>query len=120
MEMWEDKYEYIPTREPIIIPELACVSEYMPWFRIHGKPYLLTAEERQRQILMMLGAFPNPFIYPNPYMYPFPSPMAGWSQWPSLAPFPVTPSRPLMYRPAGHEGLQEGPSGSSSFYQSPP
>ncbi|MBA0875575.1 hypothetical protein Goshw_003335, partial [Gossypium schwendimanii] len=52
MEMWEDKYEYIPTREPIIIPELACVSEYMPWFRIHGKPYLLTAEERQRQILV--------------------------------------------------------------------
>ncbi|MFQ6656282.1 hypothetical protein Gotur_026458 [Gossypium turneri] len=29
---------------------LACVSEYMPWFRIHGKPYLLTPEERQRQI----------------------------------------------------------------------
>ncbi|MBA0879228.1 hypothetical protein Goshw_004720 [Gossypium schwendimanii] len=35
-------------REPIIIPELACVLEYMPWFRIHGKPYLLSAEERQR------------------------------------------------------------------------
>ncbi|MBA0875683.1 hypothetical protein Goshw_007887 [Gossypium schwendimanii] len=50
MEMWEDRYEYIPTREPIIIPELACVPKYMPWFRIHGKPYLLMAEERQRQI----------------------------------------------------------------------
>ncbi|MBA0875827.1 hypothetical protein Goshw_002816, partial [Gossypium schwendimanii] len=37
-------------RESIIIPELACVSEYMPWFRIHGKPYLLLAEERQRQL----------------------------------------------------------------------
>ncbi|MFQ6658925.1 hypothetical protein Gotur_028010 [Gossypium turneri] len=29
---------------------LACVPEYMPWFKIHGKPYLLTPEERQRQI----------------------------------------------------------------------
>ncbi|MFQ6653110.1 hypothetical protein Gotur_024675 [Gossypium turneri] len=29
---------------------LACIPEYMPWFRIHGKLYLLTPEERQRQI----------------------------------------------------------------------
>ncbi|MFQ6656219.1 hypothetical protein Gotur_026422, partial [Gossypium turneri] len=48
MEMWEDKYKYLPTRELIIVPELACVPEYMPWFRIHGKPYLLTPEERRQ------------------------------------------------------------------------
>ncbi|MFQ6657619.1 hypothetical protein Gotur_027224 [Gossypium turneri] len=48
MEMWEDRYEYLPTREPIIVPELSCVPEYMPWFRIHGKPYLLTPEERRQ------------------------------------------------------------------------
>ncbi|MBA0875655.1 hypothetical protein Goshw_028570 [Gossypium schwendimanii] len=48
--MWEDRYDYIPTREPIIIPELASVPEYMPWFRIHGKSYLLSPEERQRQL----------------------------------------------------------------------
>ncbi|MBA0634339.1 hypothetical protein Godav_022024, partial [Gossypium davidsonii] len=47
-------------------------------------------------------------------------PMAGWSQWPGSAPFPITPSGSLMYRPVTHEGSQEGPSGSSSFYQSPP
>ncbi|MBA0575635.1 hypothetical protein Golob_023875, partial [Gossypium lobatum] len=46
----EDRYEYIPAMEPIIILELACVPEYMPWFRIHGKPYLLSVEERQRQL----------------------------------------------------------------------
>ncbi|MFQ6662757.1 hypothetical protein Gotur_030507 [Gossypium turneri] len=50
MKMWEDRYEYIPIREPIIVSELAFVPEYMPWFRIHGKPYLLTPKERQRQI----------------------------------------------------------------------
>ncbi|XP_052885240.1 serine/threonine-protein phosphatase 7 long form homolog [Gossypium arboreum] len=50
IEMWENRYDYIPTREPIIIPELACVPEYMPWFRIYGKPYLLSEEERRRQI----------------------------------------------------------------------
>ncbi|MBA0877633.1 hypothetical protein Goshw_012697, partial [Gossypium schwendimanii] len=37
-------------RESIIVSELACVPEYMPWFRIHGKQYLLSAEERQRQL----------------------------------------------------------------------
>ncbi|MBA0875745.1 hypothetical protein Goshw_000600 [Gossypium schwendimanii] len=77
MEMWEDRYEDIPTREPIIISELACIPKYMPWFRIHGKPYLLTPEEKQRQIRMMPAAFPSPYIYPNPYMYHFLSPMVG-------------------------------------------
>ncbi|MFQ6641652.1 hypothetical protein Gotur_015100 [Gossypium turneri] len=50
IEMWEDRYAYIPNRELIIVPELACVPKYMPWFRIHGKPYLLSPEERQQQL----------------------------------------------------------------------
>ncbi|KAH1122942.1 hypothetical protein J1N35_006102 [Gossypium stocksii] len=50
IEMWENRYDYIPTQEPIIVAELACVPEYMSWFRIHGKPYLLSEEERRRQI----------------------------------------------------------------------
>ncbi|MBA0877320.1 hypothetical protein Goshw_014930, partial [Gossypium schwendimanii] len=52
--MWEDRYKYIPTMEPIIVPELACVQEYMPWFKIHGKPYLLSAEEKQRQLRVQM------------------------------------------------------------------
>ncbi|MFQ6653626.1 hypothetical protein Gotur_024930 [Gossypium turneri] len=48
IQMWEDRYDYIPILEPIIIPELACMPEYMPWFKIHGKLYLLSVEERQR------------------------------------------------------------------------
>ncbi|MBA0671369.1 hypothetical protein Goklo_023989 [Gossypium klotzschianum] len=48
--MWEDRYDYIPTRELIIVPELACVPEYILWFRIHDKSYLLSAEERQQQL----------------------------------------------------------------------
>ncbi|MFQ6671016.1 hypothetical protein Gotur_035693 [Gossypium turneri] len=48
IQMWEDRYDYIPSIEPIIVLELACLPEYMPWFRIHGKPYLLSPEERQR------------------------------------------------------------------------
>ncbi|KAG8489160.1 hypothetical protein CXB51_017141 [Gossypium anomalum] len=50
IEMWKNQYDYIPTREPIIVPELACVPKYMPWFRIHGKPYLLLEDERRREI----------------------------------------------------------------------
>ncbi|MBA0875608.1 hypothetical protein Goshw_004357, partial [Gossypium schwendimanii] len=48
--MWEDRYDYIPTQKPIIVLELAYMPEYMPWFRIHDKPYLLSTEERQRQL----------------------------------------------------------------------
>ncbi|MBA0878262.1 hypothetical protein Goshw_002715, partial [Gossypium schwendimanii] len=39
----------------------------------------------------------------------------GWSQCPDSSPFSVTSSGPPMYMPASHEG----PSGSSTFYQSP-
>ncbi|KAH1064484.1 hypothetical protein J1N35_029471 [Gossypium stocksii] len=50
IKMWENQYDYKRTRESIIVPKLACVPEYMPWFRIYGKPYLLSKEERRRQI----------------------------------------------------------------------
>ncbi|MBA0875607.1 hypothetical protein Goshw_004357 [Gossypium schwendimanii] len=50
IQMWEDRYDYIPTQKPIIVLELAYMPEYMPWFRIHDKPYLLSTEERQRQL----------------------------------------------------------------------
>ncbi|MFQ6660532.1 hypothetical protein Gotur_029016 [Gossypium turneri] len=67
---------------------------------------------------MMPGAYPSPFMYPNPYMFHFSSHMAGWSQWPSSPPFFITPSGLPIYRPPTHKGSHEGPSGSSSFYQS--
>ncbi|KAH1129591.1 hypothetical protein J1N35_000969 [Gossypium stocksii] len=50
IKIWENRYDYIPTRESIIVPELACMPECMPCFRIHEKPYLLSEEERRRQI----------------------------------------------------------------------
>ncbi|MBA0878261.1 hypothetical protein Goshw_002715, partial [Gossypium schwendimanii] len=69
-----------------------------------------------KQLFQMIpDAYPSPFMYPNPYMFPFLSPMAGWSQCPDSSPFSVTSSGPPMYMPASHEG----PSGSSTFYQSP-
>ncbi|MFQ6650393.1 hypothetical protein Gotur_022119 [Gossypium turneri] len=46
--IWENQYDHIPTREPIIVLELAW--DYMSWFRIHDKPYLLSKEKRCRQI----------------------------------------------------------------------
>ncbi|KAH1082789.1 hypothetical protein J1N35_022550 [Gossypium stocksii] len=44
--IWNNKYEFLPTREAIVLPELACYLEYMPWFRVHGKLYLLSEETR--------------------------------------------------------------------------
>ncbi|MBA0805297.1 hypothetical protein Gohar_004821 [Gossypium harknessii] len=48
MKIWENQYDNIPTDEPIIVSELACDPNYMSWFRIHGKPYLLLKEKRRR------------------------------------------------------------------------
>ncbi|MBA0799871.1 hypothetical protein Gohar_010358, partial [Gossypium harknessii] len=50
IEIWENQYDHIPNREPIIVLELPCVPDYMPWFRIHDKPYLLSKEQRCRKI----------------------------------------------------------------------
>ncbi|KAG8488602.1 hypothetical protein CXB51_016518 [Gossypium anomalum] len=150
IQMWEDRYDYIPTREPIIVPELACVPEYMPWFRIHGKPYLLSEEERQWQLRVQrerrgplnprrrdddAGPSTVPTQSPGPATGPTQSAgptvqpstptaqplqmMPGWNAWLGSSPFPITPSGPLIYRQPSHKGSQEGPSESSSFYQSP-
>ncbi|MBA0879232.1 hypothetical protein Goshw_004720, partial [Gossypium schwendimanii] len=54
----------------------------------------------------------------NPSSAPIQSP--GPTTTPTQSPDPaVQPMIPTMSRPASHEGSQEGPSGSSSFFQSP-
>ncbi|MFQ6664963.1 hypothetical protein Gotur_031887 [Gossypium turneri] len=103
-----------PTSAPIELPGPTRAQTQSPDLAV--QPMIPT----QPPFQMMPGAFPSPFMYPNPYMFPFSSPMLGWSQWPGSTPFSVTPSRPSLYRPATHEGSQEEPSGSSSFYQSLP
>ncbi|KAH1082904.1 hypothetical protein J1N35_022665 [Gossypium stocksii] len=45
--------------------------------------------------------------------------MASWNAWPGSSPFSIIPSGPPIYRLSSHEGSHEGPSGSSSVYQSP-
>ncbi|MFQ6623788.1 hypothetical protein Gotur_003631 [Gossypium turneri] len=47
-----NKYKFLPTREVIIAPELTCDLEYLPWFRVHSKPYLLVEEARDRKLHM--------------------------------------------------------------------
>ncbi|KAH1047624.1 hypothetical protein J1N35_038408 [Gossypium stocksii] len=42
-------YEFLPTCEASVAPELSCGSDYMSWFRTHGKPYLYREEARSWQ-----------------------------------------------------------------------
>ncbi|MBA0816231.1 hypothetical protein Gohar_000920, partial [Gossypium harknessii] len=44
--MSNNRYGFLPTHEPNVAPELACYPEYMSWFRVHGKSYLLGKEAR--------------------------------------------------------------------------
>ncbi|MBA0785097.1 hypothetical protein Gotri_000168, partial [Gossypium trilobum] len=132
IQMWEDRYDYKPTQESIIVLELACVSEYMSWFRIHVKPPINEAQTFTRPIISghsitrpskstdtVTRLSSSTDDTHSTAFSDDASPMAGWSSWPGSSLFFVTPSGPSMYRPASHEGSQEGPSGSSSFYQSP-
>ncbi|MFQ6626234.1 hypothetical protein Gotur_005148 [Gossypium turneri] len=84
IQMWEDQYDYIPTREPIIVLELACVPEYMPWFRIHGKPYLLSARRDDDA-----GLSTRPKQSPGPSSAPIQSPGPATATAPTQSPDPA-------------------------------
>ncbi|KAK5771092.1 hypothetical protein PVK06_047267 [Gossypium arboreum] len=116
IQMWKDRYDYIPTREPIIVPELACVPEYMPWFRIHGKPYLLSEEERQWQLRVQRerrGPL-NPRrrdddAGPSTAPTQSPGPAIGPTQSPGPTVQPSTPTaQPLQMMPAVARGIAGG------------
>ncbi|MFQ6622890.1 hypothetical protein Gotur_002578 [Gossypium turneri] len=47
--MWNNQDEFLPHYEAIFAPKLACYPEYMSWFRLVGKPYLLSEEDRSGQ-----------------------------------------------------------------------
>ncbi|MBA0877511.1 hypothetical protein Goshw_000350, partial [Gossypium schwendimanii] len=49
IEIWQHMYGYLSTREPFFTPKLVTSSDYMDWFRNHGKPYLLLVSEKSRQ-----------------------------------------------------------------------
>ncbi|KAG8481352.1 hypothetical protein CXB51_026288 [Gossypium anomalum] len=127
IQMWEDQYNYIPNREPIIVPELACVPKYMPWFRIHGKPYLLSEEERQRQLRVQRerrGPLnprrrdddTGPSIEPTQS----PGPAIGPTQSPSPTVQPSIPIvQPFQMMPAVARGIAGGAVGELFFLPIP-
>ncbi|MBA0798294.1 hypothetical protein Gohar_008899 [Gossypium harknessii] len=47
--MWQRRYDYLPMREPFLIPNLATSLDYMDWFRHNGKSYLLSTVEISRK-----------------------------------------------------------------------
>ncbi|MBA0792397.1 hypothetical protein Gohar_016897 [Gossypium harknessii] len=54
--IWNNRYDFLPTREAIVVPELTCILQYISWFRIHGKPYLYG---KRRQIAPMQELAPT-------------------------------------------------------------
>ncbi|MBA0705768.1 hypothetical protein Golax_017929 [Gossypium laxum] len=49
IEMWECRYEFLPTHEPFLTSKLAMSSSYMDWFKHNDKLYLLLDSERSSQ-----------------------------------------------------------------------
>ncbi|MBA0608653.1 hypothetical protein Godav_020845 [Gossypium davidsonii] len=86
--MWNNRHDCLPTREPIIIPELACNPKHMPWFRIDDKPYLYREEARCQ----------HPIRAPTESSVVIPS-MYGTQRSYAHSPFLMqTPPRSLFYQ----------------------
>ncbi|MBA0608996.1 hypothetical protein Godav_021136, partial [Gossypium davidsonii] len=49
IEMWQRRYDYLPTHETFLTSELATYLDYMDWFR-HYKSYLLPASKKEGNV----------------------------------------------------------------------
>ncbi|MBA0662249.1 hypothetical protein Goklo_006413 [Gossypium klotzschianum] len=47
--IWNNRYKFLPPHKAVVALELACDPENMPWFRLLGKPYMLSEEDRSGQ-----------------------------------------------------------------------
>ncbi|MBA0686627.1 hypothetical protein Goari_014219, partial [Gossypium aridum] len=79
--IWDNMYEFLTTREAIIALKLACNLDYMSWFRIHSKLYLagpssapmqetapivapsMVAPPTSQYVPSYSDAYTNPFIF---------------------------------------------------------
>ncbi|MBA0754519.1 hypothetical protein Gogos_020497 [Gossypium gossypioides] len=46
----ERRYDYLPTHEPFLTPELVISLDYLDWLKHNGKPYLLPTAKKSRQL----------------------------------------------------------------------
>ncbi|MFQ6663300.1 hypothetical protein Gotur_030881 [Gossypium turneri] len=98
------------------------MPEYMPWFRIHGKLYLLSAEERQRQLRVQrerhgplnprrrdsdVGPSTTPTQSPGPTTAPTQLPGPTLQQMtPTAQPFQMIPESSSFYQSPSPYGFQ--------------
>ncbi|MBA0793118.1 hypothetical protein Gohar_017550 [Gossypium harknessii] len=50
IDIWDRRIKLLPIHEPFFSLDMASYLEYMPWFRVAGKLYLLSVEEWSRQL----------------------------------------------------------------------
>ncbi|MBA0694814.1 hypothetical protein Goari_005085 [Gossypium aridum] len=48
--IWEHRVKFLPIRKPFFLLDTMACLEYMHWFRVADKPYLLLVEARSRQL----------------------------------------------------------------------
>ncbi|KAH1056341.1 hypothetical protein J1N35_034406 [Gossypium stocksii] len=97
--IWNNYYKFLPPRKAIVVPQLACDPEYMPWFRLLGKPYLLSEEDRSRQSHTMRPRW-SPTYPRTQYSYT-PTPMVAQTPLESLFYQGGSSSQPPIPRPNG-------------------
>ncbi|KAG8474236.1 hypothetical protein CXB51_033830 [Gossypium anomalum] len=50
IDIWDRRMKFLPIHEPFFLSYTVTYLEYMPWFRVTGKPYLLSVEAKSRQL----------------------------------------------------------------------
>ncbi|MBA0765837.1 hypothetical protein Gotri_014958, partial [Gossypium trilobum] len=50
IEAWDRMIDFLPIRESFFLADTTICLEYLSWFRLAGKPYLLSVEARSRQL----------------------------------------------------------------------
>ncbi|MBA0747501.1 hypothetical protein Gogos_004412 [Gossypium gossypioides] len=87
---WDRRMGFLPIRKPFSSLDMAACLEYMPWFRVVGKPYLLSVEARSSSSAptqqMPLMSAPHPAQHYAPHYAP-------------LQHLASTPSSPAYYAP---------------------
>ncbi|KAG8503651.1 hypothetical protein CXB51_001637 [Gossypium anomalum] len=60
IEAWERRMQSLPSRESFFSIDMVADVEYLPWFRLVGKSYLLSSEEWRSQIRLHISLHRRP------------------------------------------------------------
>ncbi|KAK5836929.1 hypothetical protein PVK06_012735 [Gossypium arboreum] len=94
--IWEDKYNFIPMRKPILTPNLATSLDYITWLGVHASMESSSAQT-PHEALMGCTTSRSVFFTPPPSSAPYGTPMST-----KTLTYPPSPKVPTFYPQLGY------------------